>query len=164
MSAFDAFLKIKDIDGETEDKEFSKHIELLSYSFGATQTGSFQYGGGGGTGKVQFQDFHFTKRCDDSTSLLFLRCCDGTHITECELKLRKPTGDGGQKLFYKVKFEDVIISSQTISGQGHGDPIPTESISFNFAKMTMEYGKQDSMGSIQPGTPRGWDQKKNAKV
>ena len=22
------------------------------------------YGGGGATGKVQFQDFHFTKRCD----------------------------------------------------------------------------------------------------
>jgi hypothetical protein len=22
------------------------------------------YGGGGSTGKVQFQDFHFTKRCD----------------------------------------------------------------------------------------------------
>jgi type VI protein secretion system component Hcp len=58
----------------------------------------------------------------------------------------------------------VLLSSQTISGQGSGDPIPTESISFNFAQMIMEYGKQDAKGNIAAGTPKGWDQKKNAKV
>lgn len=164
MAAFDAFLEIDGIKGETEDKEFKGHVELMSYSFGATQTGSFQYGGGGATGKVQFQDFHFTKRCDDSTPHLFDACCSGKHIPNCMLRLRKATGDGGQKVFYKVKFMDVLLSSQTISGQGSGDPIPTESISFNFAQMIMEYGKQDAKGNIAPGTPKGWDQKKNAKV
>ncbi|MCS7026204.1 MAG: type VI secretion system tube protein Hcp, partial [Bryobacteraceae bacterium] len=74
MAAFDAFLEIDGIKGESEDKQLRDHIELLSYSFGASQTGSFAYGGGGGTGKVQFVDFHFTKRCDKASPLLFLHC------------------------------------------------------------------------------------------
>jgi type VI secretion system secreted protein Hcp len=164
MSLFDAFLKIEGIDGETEDKMFPNQIELLSYSFGATQTGSFAYGGGGGTGKVQAQDFHFTKRADAATPLLFDACCSGKHIPKCELSVRKPTGDGGQQVFYKVEFDDVIISSQTVSGQGHGDAVPTESISFNFAKMIQSYGKQDKTGKIAALVPKGWDLKKNAKV
>ena len=164
MAQFDAFLKIDGINGETDDKMFPQHIELLSYSFGSTQTGSFQYGGGGATGKVQFQDFHFSKRCDDSTVYLFDACASGKHIPKCEMSLRKATGAGGQTVFYKATFEDVLISSQTISGQGSGDPIPTESISFNFSKLTQAYGKQKADGSVSPLVPKGWDQKKNAKV
>jgi type VI secretion system secreted protein Hcp len=164
MSAFDAFLFIDGIKGETDDKMFPGQVELLSYSFGATQTGSFQYGGGGSTGKVQFQDFHFSKRCDDATPHLFDATCSGKHIPKCELSLRKATGDGGQQVFYKVTFEDVLLSSQTVSGQGSGDPIPTESISFNFAKMIMAYGKQDAKGKVGALVPKGWDQKKNQKV
>lgn len=164
MSQFDAFLKIEGINGETEDKMFAHQIELLSYSFGASQAGSFQYGGGGATGKVQFQDFHFAKRADEATPLLFDACCCGKHIGNCELSLRKSTGDGGQQVFYKVTFTDVLISSQTVSGQGHNDPIPTESISFNFARMVMAYGKQDKFGKVGPMVPKGWDLKQNYKV
>src|ERR1051325_10245178 len=113
MALFDAFLKLGDIKGETLDKEFKEHIELLSYSFGASQAGSMQFGGGGGSGKVHFQDMHFTKRCDDSTPHLFESCCTGKHIPEAKLLVRKATGDGGQKVFYKVTFNDIIVSSQS---------------------------------------------------
>jgi hypothetical protein len=37
---------------------------------------------------------------------------------------------------FKIKFNDLLVSSFSISGQGHGDPIPTESISFNFDTIT----------------------------
>ncbi|MBI3682353.1 MAG: type VI secretion system tube protein Hcp [Acidobacteria bacterium] len=164
MAAFDAFLKIDGVDGETEDKEFTKNIELMSYSFGATQSGSFQYGGGGATGKVQFQDFHFTKRCDNATPFLFEATCTGKHIAKAVLSVRKATGDGGQKVFYKVTFEDILVSSQTLSGTGSGDPVPTESISLNFSKLIQAYGKQDAKGAISALVPKGWDQKKNVKV
>jgi hypothetical protein len=36
--------------------------QLTDDELDATVVGG--YGGGGGTGKVQFQDFHFTKGCD----------------------------------------------------------------------------------------------------
>src|SRR5262245_16725431 len=148
MSKFDAFLKIDGINGEEEDKEFKDHIGLISYSFGATQTGTMGHGGGGGAGKVQFRDFHFTKWCDDATPELFLACASGKHIPNAELKCRKATGDGGQKVFYKVKFKDLMISSHDVSGTGEGSSIPTESISFNFSELIMEYGKQNAQGQI----------------
>ncbi len=67
MAAFDAFLKIKGIDGESTDKALPNQIELLSFSWGAMQTGSSGHGTGAGTGKVNFQDFHFT--------MLLRSCC-----------------------------------------------------------------------------------------
>lgn len=163
MSAFDAFLEIDGIEGEAEDSKMGKQVELLSYSFGATQTGSFQYGGGGSTGKVAFNDFHFTKRCDSSTPKLLEACCAGKHIPKCTMSLRKSGGGEGseQQVFYQVVFSDVVISSQSISGVGSGDPVPTESISFNFGAMVQEYFKQDAKGKVTSAAKRGWDQKKN---
>lgn len=160
MAAFDAFLKVEGIDGETLDQALPAHIELLSYSFGATQTGSFQYGGGGGSGKVQFQDFHFTKRCDKASAELFLHCANGKHITKAELKVRKAGGE--QQIYYKVTFEDLLVSSWTVSGQGSGDPIPMESISLNFTKMTTHYAEQDKNGRVGAFKSKFWDLKKNA--
>jgi len=163
MAAFDAFLEIEGIQGETEDKMFPKHIELLSYSFGASQAGSFAYGGGGTTGKVQFQDFHFTKRCDKSTPILYLHCANGKHITKAELKVRKATGPK-QHVYCKATFKDVLVSSQSISGQGSGDPIPTESISLNFDTLVIAYGEQKADGSIAALVPKGWSLKKNTEA
>lgn len=159
MSAFDAFLEIDGIKGETEDKALPGHVELLSYSFGASQTGSFSYGGGGGAGKVQMQDFHFTKRCDKASPELYLHCANGKHIPKAELKVRKAGGE--QHIYFKVTFEDILVSSQTVSGQGSGDPIPTESISFNFSKMTMHYATQDAKGKVSAFVSKYWDAKKN---
>src|SRR5215813_9384776 len=159
MAAFDAFLKIEGIDGESQDSKLPKHIELLSYSFGATQTGSFSYGGGGGAGKVQFQDFHFNKRCDCASSELYNRCSTGKHIPKAELLVRKAGGE--QQVYFKVTFEDIIVSSQTVSGQGAGDPIPQETISFNFSKMTMHYATQDKAGQVGAFVSKYWDLKKN---
>lgn len=160
MSAFDAFLEIDGIKGESQDKSLKDHIELLSYSFGASQAGSMAYGGGGGAGKVQMQDFHFNKRLDKASSELFLACASGKHIPKAELKVRKAGGE--QSIYFKATFEDVLVSSQTISGQGSGDPIPTESISFNFSKMTLHYADQDAKGKVGAFKSKFWDLKKNA--
>ena len=59
--AFDAFLKIEGIEGESTDKTHPGEIEIGSYSWGVEQPGSVG-GGGGGTGRVVAQDFHFTTK------------------------------------------------------------------------------------------------------
>ncbi len=160
MSVFDAFLEIEGIKGESGDKTLKDQIELLSYSFGSSQAGTMAYGGGGGAGKVQLQDFHFTKRCDKATAELFLACASGKHIPKAELKVRKAGGE--QSVYFKATFEDILVSSQTVSGQGQGDPVPTESISFNFSKMTMHYAGQDTKGKVGAFVSKFWDLKKNA--
>jgi len=55
--AFDAFLKIEGIEGDSQQKGHPGEIEVASFSWGETSSGDPARGGGAGTGKVQMQDF-----------------------------------------------------------------------------------------------------------
>ena len=57
MAAVDYFLKIDGIQGESQDKTHKNEIQIESFSWGATQSGTATHGGGMGAGKVQMQDF-----------------------------------------------------------------------------------------------------------
>jgi type VI secretion system secreted protein Hcp len=57
--AFDAFLKLDGIDGESADAKYKGAIEILSFSWGVSNAGSHGSGSGGGAGKASFQDLHF---------------------------------------------------------------------------------------------------------
>ena len=62
MAAVDYFLKIDGIQGESRDDRHKDEIDIESFSWGETQSGTFAVGGGGGSGKISMQDFHFTMR------------------------------------------------------------------------------------------------------
>jgi type VI secretion system secreted protein Hcp len=59
MALVDYFLKIDGIQGESPDKTHKAEVEIESFSWGETNTGTALQGGGMGSGKVQMQDFHF---------------------------------------------------------------------------------------------------------
>ena len=87
--AFDAFLKIDGIDGESTDKFHPGEIEISSFSWGVTQTGSIGSGGGGGAGKASFQDLHFSSSISKASPNLMIACATGEHIKEATLTVRK---------------------------------------------------------------------------
>ena len=179
MALFDAFLKLDGIKGESADHKHKGEIDVMSFSWGAAQTGVQATGGGGGAGKVHFQDFHITKKTDASSPLLMLNCADGAHIKEASFVIRKA---GGEQLEYlKIKLTDVLISSYKPSGsegiligllqpaaQGgnkSGDEIPMEQVTLNFAKIEFTYQPQGADGKAQGGpVMAGWDVKGNQKV
>lgn len=72
--AFDAFLKIEGIDGESVDKTHKGEIEIQSLGWGASDPGSVSSGGGAGSGKVSVQDFHFTMSMTKASPALMLAC------------------------------------------------------------------------------------------
>ena len=49
-------------------------IELESWSWGETNSGTSQAGGGSGTGKVTMQDFHFVMKVNKASPKLILGC------------------------------------------------------------------------------------------
>src|SRR5687768_10499156 len=53
---FDYFIKLPGVEGETQDDKHKGQIEILSYSWGATQTSHGTGAGGMGAGKVSMQD------------------------------------------------------------------------------------------------------------
>jgi type VI secretion system secreted protein Hcp len=157
FAAVDMFIKIDTIDGESTDKTHGKEIDVLSWSWGASQSGSMAMGGG--AGKVSMQDFTFTKSLDKSSPKLFEALATGKHLKEAKLVLR-----GSSSMEYLViTFSDVLISSYSTGGSS-GEDRPTESISLNFAQIKMSYVEQDASGRAGAATEFGWDLKANKKV
>ena len=87
--AVDMFLKIGAVKGEAQDGKHKEWIDVLSWSWGANQTGTGHLGGGAGTGKVSVNDLSITNFMDASSPDLWLACCKGTHYGEAKLKVRK---------------------------------------------------------------------------
>ena len=157
----DMFLKIDGVEGESLDDKHKNEIELLSFSWGATQPGSAGHGGGSGVGKVQVHDFQFAKYFDKASPKLFEACATGKHTPKVVLTCRK--AGGAQQEYLKVTFSEVIVSSIQNSGSG-GDALPTESVSLNFSKIEIEYKPQDEKGNLGGVVKAGWDLSKNIKV
>jgi type VI secretion system secreted protein Hcp len=164
MALFDAFLKLDGIKGESADAKHKGEIDIMSFSWGVAQTGVSATGGGGGAGKVAFQDIHFVKRSDASSPLLMLNCATGAHIKEGNFVVRKA---GGTQLEYlKIKLTDILISGFKEHGSTHkGDETPMEEVTINFAKVEYSYQPQGADGKAQGGPIlAGWDVKANVKA
>jgi type VI secretion system secreted protein Hcp len=155
--AGDIFLKLDGIDGESVDAKHTKEIDIDSWSWGMTQTGSTHIGGGSGTAKVSVQDLSFTKRIDKSSPNLAKYCSDGKHIKKGVLIQRKAGGNSPVE-FLKIELEDIIVSSYQTGSSGE---IPTDSFSLNFAKYKFVYAEQKADGSKGPETEVAWHIAKN---
>ena len=143
--AYDAFLKLDDVNGEVQDSQFEKWIEVDSFSWGVSQSGTVAGGTGGGAGKVSFQDLHITKPTDKSSAALFLKCATGQHFQKCQLYVRKAGGDasGASSVFLKIEMDDVLVSSVEFEGAAQGDDRPSEDVTLNFTKIFYEYDAPD---------------------
>lgn len=161
--AFDAFLKIKDIKGESVDDKHKDEIVLESFSWGVANTGAGYAGSAGrATGKSSPTDFSVMKKIDKSSPDLFAACASGKHTAEMIVTVRKATGD--KPLEYLVyKFNDVMVSSYQAGGSSGGD-LPVETVSFNYAKVQISYVPQDAAGKGMSPVGTGWDFSKNVKV
>jgi type VI secretion system secreted protein Hcp len=132
--AYDAFLEIETIDGESTDKTHKGEIDIQSFSWGLASAGASS--GGGSTGKVAVQDFHFTMPMSKASPKLMLACATGKHIREATLTCRK--AGGTQVEFLKIKLSDVLVSSYQTGGDTSED-FPTDQLSLNFVKIDFLY-------------------------
>ena len=146
MATADYFLDIDGIPGESKDLVHGGEIEIRGFSFGATQTGSFNTGSGGGSGKVQMQDFHFEMPLQKASPKLLMANTTGQHITSATLTCRK--AGGGQQEYLKIIFSGLLISSFQSGGSSSGDTLPVDQISFNFEYIEYQYRPQMKDGSL----------------
>jgi type VI secretion system secreted protein Hcp len=141
------YLKIETIDGETVDKEMVKvkAIDVLAWSWGVSNSGTTHMGGGGGSGKANFQDISVTKYIDSASHALLLACATGEHFTKAVLTVRK--AGKTQQPYVTITMEEVMITSASTGGSGGEDRL-TENLSLNFAKVKFEYFQQDEKGVV----------------
>ena len=155
--ALDMFLNMgAKIKGESRDKVQGPKgdIDVLSWSWGMSQSGTTHMGGGGGAGKANFQDISLTKYVDKATNGLMTALAKGSHIDKCVLLVRK-AGEGQQR-YIQITMEEVLVSSLSTGGSGGEDRL-TENVTLNFAKVKFSYAVQDSKGGVAADADFGWD-------
>ncbi len=154
--AVDMFMEMGDIKGESQDKDFKGKgaIDVIAWSWGMSQSGSFHAAAGGGSGKASFQDISFTKWVDKSSPKLMLALAKGTHIAECKLTCRK-AGEGQQK-YIEITMKPCLVTSLSTGGSGGEDRL-TENVTLNFKDVAFQYYVQDEKGNTKLGGEFGWD-------
>ena len=156
--AVDMFLKIEGIKGESADDKHKDEIDVLSWSWGASQSGTMHTGGGGGAGKANFQDVSVTKWVDKSSHALLKAVSVGQHVKSALLTVRKA---GENPLEYiKLTMKDCLISSISTGGSGGEDRL-TENLTINFGNFAYEYTPQKEDGKPDAVLPFGFDIKAN---
>ena len=154
--AVDVFLKLGDIKGESTDSKHPGEIDVLSWSWGVSQTGTMAHGGGGGIGKASFNDLNIMHALDKASPVLMKACATGEHIKEGTLIARK--AGKGQQEYLIIKMNDILITSVAPSGSSEE---PTESVSLQCAKVDLEYKPQKPDGSLEAGVHFKYDIKGN---
>jgi type VI secretion system secreted protein Hcp len=160
--AVDMFLKVDGIDGESQDKSHKSDIDILSFSWGASNSSSIGTGSGGGAGKVAMQSFNITFYQNQASPKLMLACASGEHIKKATFVCRKQGKE--QQEFLKIILSDILISSYQMGASSGGDSIPIDQASIDFTKFEHHYKPQKADGSLGAAIISGWDVKGNVKV
>jgi type VI secretion system secreted protein Hcp len=156
----DFFIKFDGIKGESTDVKHKDEIDVESWSWGETHPGSASSGGGGGAaGKVAMEDFHFVMKLNRASPRLMRACATGQHIKMATLSARK--AGKGQQEYLTFKFHDVLVSSFQTGGAEGSTLLPTDQVSFNFAKLEVEYKPEKADGSLGAGVEFRYDLKTN---
>jgi type VI secretion system secreted protein Hcp len=149
------FLKFTpEIKGESKQSGYEDQIEILSFSWGVSQSGGYSYGTGGTSAKSNLQDLTVSFRMCPASPTLMQDCASGVHLDSAVLTCLE-AGTTPQK-YLEITLTDVVISSYQTGGSGDDKPI--ESMSLNFAQIKKEYFKQNDKGIAESAGTGTWNQ------
>ena len=156
--AVSIFARLGTIKGESQDAKHKDEIEVLSWSWGVSQSGTMAHGGGGGEGKASFHDFKITHHVDKASPVLMKACATGEHLKDSTITVRK--AGKGQQEYLVITMTDVLVTSvsTTVSAEGDTD---VEGVALTFAKVDLEYKPQKADGSLDVGVHFKYDLKAN---
>ena len=151
--AVNAYLIIDGRPGPSTSK--SNAIDILSFSFGASQTSVIGAGSSGGearAGRANLADVSIMKVVDKVSPLLFDDCVTGNFLASVDIIYDKPMGDS-QEEYYKIHMENALITSIQHSGSNEN---PMESVSFSYSKIKVSYNPEDN-GALKGFIDKGFD-------
>src|SRR5688572_13595385 len=156
--AVDYFLKIASIEGESSDAKHKNEIDVLSWSWSESQSGTHASAGEVSAHKVNMNDISFTMNVNKASPALLLACANGKHIESALLTCRKAGTE--QQEYLKITFTDLLVSSFQTGGSRH-EEIPIDTASLNFSKIEYSYAPQNKKRSLDTPIPLHWTVKEN---
>jgi type VI secretion system secreted protein Hcp len=173
--AFDIFLKLDGIEGESTVRGHEKETVVFSYEQGIEQPSVRPGGGGGPVGRPTFPGLRFRKGPDTGSVPLMLACAAGAHIKDARFAFRR--GPSNVE-FYKVTLEEVLVA-RIVQQAGAGMQYPLsfnqllagtdnegllEEVTLEYARILWEYRPVGPDGAFGATVKGGWDLKQNKKI
>jgi type VI secretion system secreted protein Hcp len=155
--AIHMYLKLDSIKGESSQSKYEDQIEVLSWTWGLTQSGSAHHGSGTGTAGVTVGDVSIVKFVDRSTPTLIKYCCAGTFFDSGKLTVLKAGTEPTP--YFELELLQGLVTSVNSGGVGPEERL-IETVSFNFKVFKLGYTPQKK-GKGEGVIPAGWDIPKN---
>lgn len=155
------FLRLDEIKGELSDRNNEGAIEVIGWSWGASNPGSMHEPRGGGAGRSRFQDITVTKRADLATPILWRHLATGRTIASGSLHVHG--GNENPIEYLVIELEQILIRDISTGGSTDTDR-PIEEVSLNFAQFTITYTPQEPDGTPGPEVEMGYDIARNEEV
>jgi type VI secretion system secreted protein Hcp len=154
---FASFLTLDGIEGASTVKGHIKDIDVLSYSWGVSQSGT-TVGSGGGAGKAQFADFEITKVYDKASPVLMQHCATGKHIKTGTLRLYKLPAT---LPFAECTLSDVMLVGVNTDKDEASACRCTERVGMVFSKIVWKSNTLSPSGGLLGSISAGFDLKEN---
>lgn len=153
-----AFLRLEGIAGESADAKHRGEIDIESFGWSESQTGSgSQPGGGRSSERINAGSFQFSAYTSQASPRLFQACATGQRVKTAVLTVRNRSG-----LEYMTwRLTDVSVRDYKIVGDTNRDARTRDEFSLEFSRIEFEYRPVQPNG--QPGQPvkAGWDAVQN---
>jgi len=164
--AFDAFLKIEGIEGESTDEAHSGWIEIKSFTQKIEQPASATASsvGGATAERANLSPFEIVHLLDKASPKLYEYAVTGKHIPTITLELCRAGGD-------KVKYFEVVLDQAVVSlvepkgASDNDEGFPLERVQFSYGKIKWTYTQQKREDGKGGGNvAAGWDLTKNVTI
>jgi type VI secretion system secreted protein Hcp len=156
QTAFDAFMKLGDIEGESKDPNHDKWIDVLSLRHKLTRNNTDPSDPlRNEPGNANHGDFTMSKEMDKSTPKLTEACCNGTNFDEVIIEL---VDRSTRQTYYMIKLKKCIVSSYSVSGATDGGtPVPVEEIAINYTEIEWKYMTYEKDGTLKEEIVTSWN-------
>ncbi|HTT60509.1 MAG TPA: type VI secretion system tube protein Hcp [Bryobacteraceae bacterium] len=152
--AVNAYLYVDGITGPSTSK--TGFIDILSFSWGVTQTSTYGAGASGKeakAGRADFSNLSIMKVLDKTSPLLCDHCASGDILAKVYILYDKPVGTSQQD-YFRIYLKDALITSVQLSGSNEN---PSESVSFAFQSVEVAYKAENDDGTLAAAVPKGFD-------
>jgi type VI secretion system secreted protein Hcp len=175
FGAFDIFLKLDNIEGESKAKGHEKEIVVLSYEQGIDTPTVISGGSGIAVGRADFSGVRFRKPLDKASIPLLIAAAAGSTFNSARFSFRRA---GATADFYKVTLSKVVVThmfqragtgaqyplSFTSLESGANDKGFLDEVTFLYRTILWEYAIMGPKGSVSGTVKGGWDLVLNKKI
>jgi len=152
--AVNAYLYVDTVTGPSTSK--TGCIDILSFSWGVSQTSTYGVGQSGKeakAGRADFQNLTIMKVLDATSPIMCQNCASGNILSKVYILYDKPIGTTQQD-YYRIYVKDALITSVQQSGSSEN---PTESVSFAYQAIEWAYKPEKDDGTLDSASPKGYD-------